>query len=154
MPLTVNVRITGDKEFLAKLKKLGPALNDFKRALTEVGDHLTSYYSNQAFASQGGVYGTPWARLAPSTQVFKAKHYRQYAAIPLIATGEMKKSFTSSPSEKSLTIANSAPYFKYHQSTEPRTKLPRRQMLGINSDVKKVIKQVIEADIHRKVATL
>lgn len=153
MPLTVNVTISGDPSFLQRAAGVISSGN-FSKPLKEIGDELVSYYGGQVFASQGGVYGTPWAQLSPSTQAYKAKHYVAYAAIPLIATGKMRNSFRSTPSARQLVIDNTAPYFDYHQSNAPRTRLPRRQMLGVNDDVKSIIKQIITRDLNGKLGAL
>jgi phage gpG-like protein len=154
MALSVSINISGNEEFMAKLKKLDAGLSDFSKPLKTIGEDLKKYYAGQAFQSMGGVYNMPWAKLAPSTQLFKKKHYPEYAANPLIATTNMRKRFTSQTTATKLVISNSAPYFVYHQSSAPRRKLPRRQMIGINSDVKSVIKQGIEKDIHQKLGLL
>ena len=153
MPLQVRVTVSGDSSFLQRVGRV-ISTGDFSKPLKEIGDELVSYYSGQVFASQGGVLGDPWARLAPATMLYKSKHYTAYAAIPLIATGTMKNSFQPTVTSRQLTIGNTAPYFMYHQSSAPRTKLPRRQMLGVNDDVKQIIKQIITRDLNSKLGAL
>lgn len=152
--LQLDVKIAGDAKVMEKLKALGEDFLEFDEAMHEIGEELISYYGGQAYKSQGGVYGTPWAQLAPSTQAYKIKHYPQYAAVPLMRTGAMAKSFGYVASAKEVEILNVADYFVYHQSSEPRHKLPRRPMLGVNDDVKKVIKKVIEEDLRGKLRSL
>lgn len=65
----------------------------------------------------------------------------------------MQFSFYANADANSVVIGNSQPYFKYHQSTAPRTRLPRRQMLGINDDVRGIAQQLIQADIAAKIET-
>lgn len=154
MALSVSVSVKGNAAFMQKLVALGPALTDFRKPLKDIGDELVKYYSGQVFESQGGVFGTPWAQLSPATQAYKAKHYAAYAAVPLVATGTMRKSFRSSVTPRRLVIDNTAPYFVYHQSTTPRHKLPRRPMLGVNDDVKSIIKQIITNDLNKKIGGL
>ncbi len=150
MSLSVNITVSGGADFIQKLKALGPKLTNFSKPLKEIGTELKKYYSGQVFESQGGVYGTPWAQLSPSTQKYKAIHYVQYSAVPLIATDTMRNSFRATVSPRRLVIDNTAPYFPYHQSSDARTKLPRRQMIGISDDVKQIIKQIITKDINSK----
>jgi hypothetical protein len=155
MSLSIEAKLSGDAKFMSKLKGLGNLDRlDFHQALEKVGKGMTSYYSNEVFASQGGVLGTPWEHLADSTQAYKILHYTQYAAVPLMATGAMKDSFTSKAGPRQLVISNSAPYFVYHQSSAPRSKLPRRQMLGINTPIKTIIKTVILADLEAKIGSM
>ncbi len=155
MSISVEAKLTGDAKFMNKLKGLGDidAL-DFHDALSKIGKGMTDYYGGQAYESQGGALGMPWAKLAPSTQAFKIKHYVQYAAVPLMATGAMKSSFTSKASARQLVVSNTAPYFVYHQSSAPRHKLPRRAMFGINSPIKLIIKTILTADLEAKIALL
>lgn len=152
--LSVEVAISGDAQFTSKLEGIIPALADFKEALEETGKGLKSYFSNQVFDSQGGVYGTPWQSLSAGTVAFKAKHYYQYQAVPLIETGTMRNSFEYKASSRSLAVTNTAPYFKYHQSTAPRTIMPRRPMFAINSAVKRIIQESFEKAFIAKMAGL
>ena len=152
MPLSINVTVTGGEEVMRKLDALGAKLNDFKKPLTEIGHQLTDYYSGPAFDSEGSAFGTPWAQLSPATQVYKSKHFGAYASLPLMATGKMRSSFRSQASSMSLTISNTAPYFKYHQLGT--SKLPRRRMLGADSDVKQIVRHAIISDIRSKLGVL
>jgi phage gpG-like protein len=152
--LGVTVNIQGDAAFMAKLAKIEPSLHDFKKALEIIGTGMVHYYSNDVFKSQGGQYGPSWQQLSPATLALKAKHFRAYANVPLVATGTMKNSFEARAEAQKLTISNSAPYFVYHQSSAPRSKLPRRQMLGIDNKMKQLIRDVIRADVKAKLARL
>ncbi len=141
--LGVHVNISGDSGFIKKLAGLENVL-EFTEALRKTGENLVNYFGNQVFESHGGVYGTPWQALSASTVAFKSKHFRQFAAVPLQATGTMKRSFKHSSSALHLEITNEADYFKYHQSTESRSRLPRRPMFAINRDVKAIIRHSFE----------
>lgn len=139
------------------MKKLGnilPTIGNFHGALEKAGNNLVDYFSGPIFESQGGDYGTPWQALSPSTIAYKSKHFRQYAAVPLQATGDMKKSFRSKAGLVHLEITNSAPQFKYHQSTLPRSKIPRRPMFAINKTVKEIIRLSIYESMVEKMAGL
>jgi Phage virion morphogenesis family len=147
----VTIVIKGDKETKAKLKRLGSSLYDFGSAMREVGKEVGRYYSNEGFNSQGGVFGRPWASLSPKTQAVKMLLYPQFVNVPLVATQTMKNSFVATTGRQSAIITNEAPYYKYHQSTLPRRKIPRRQMAGINDPVKRIIANILEQDIRRKI---
>lgn len=162
----VSVNISGDEQLMAKLKKLGSELTNFKPAFVKVGEVLLNFYEDTVFNSQGGALagakgisggqgeGVPWAKLAPSTIAFKTKHYRQYASVPLMETGEMRHSFYYDARAKSLEIGNDSDHFEFHQGNGERTRLPRRPMLGVNKTVLNLIKDGIESDIRKKVAAL
>lgn len=152
--LDVTVNIGGDKEFMGKLVNLAGALVEWRGALQDVGRDLKEYYSTTAFESRGGVFGTPWAGLSASTQAQKSKHYRTYASVPLMRTGKMKGSFYYKTTPTSVEIGNKVPYFKYHQSTAERHKIPRRPMMGVNNDVKGMVRRAFAKAMLAKVAGL
>lgn len=147
----VSIEIRGSAEVRRKLKRLGPSLTNFRSAMGDIGQDVTEYYQNTAFASQGGVFGKVWARLRPSTINYKSKNYPQYVNAPLLATGAMRDGFTYTPGQTSVLITNTAPYYKYHQSTAQRSKLPRRQMAGINQPVKEIVRERLREDIKKKI---
>lgn len=153
--LNVSIKITGTEEDLRQLRKLGDKLTDYSDAMGTIGKELSSYYSGQAFASEGGVFGAPWKPLTARYARSKAKKYGFGAGLLVgHSTPHMRDSFKSDSSKTSATIYNTSPHFAYHQSSAPRHKLPRRQMMGVNEDVKKIVKQVIEADIAQKMRTI
>lgn len=148
--MQISITIRGGAKVQAKLKRLGASLMDFTTAMRIIGERAAKYYANEGFASQGGVYGRVWPRLSAKTIVAKSKLYPQYVNVPLVASGKMKNSFVFSSNKNSAIITNSAPYYKYHQSTLPRRKLPRRQMAGINDPIKQIIRNVLQDDIKKK----
>ena len=146
--LSMSITISGTKKTQEKLKRLGSSLYDFKGAMGEIGAEGAKYYSNQAFASQGGVFGGRWASLSPRYAAIKAVLYPGRPM--MVRTGKMQDSFTYAASSKEVLIGNSAPQFKYHQSTAPRSKMPRRAMMGVNDPVRKMVRTIIEADVRKK----
>jgi phage gpG-like protein len=149
--LLIEVHLIGYQRTIKKLQMVGSGLHNFYGAMTEIGGELSNYYSGQVFDSQGAVLGVPWPTLAASTVLYKRKYYPRYATTPLIRTGVMRDSFRSRASARKVVIDNPTPYFKYHQSTAPRSKIPYRPMMGINQDVRNIVKKIIEADIRRKI---
>lgn len=147
--LQVTVKISGSKEVQQKIAKLGKSFYMFKSAMDDIGKEVSNYYENTGFASQGGVFGARWAPL--NMQYAKRKFMRYPGRSPLVASGTMQKSFAHKATETSVTIGNTADYFKYHQSSEPRTKMPRRVTMGINSAVRQMVKDIIDADVHSKI---
>lgn len=148
MGLAITIEIKGDKQAISRLKKLGHTLLNFEDAMKEIGGELKKYYGNQAYASQGGVFNDKWPRLSPRYAAWKAKHYP--GAGPLIRTGTMKNSYVFESDRDSVTITNDAPQFKYHQSTAPRHKIPRRATIGVNQDVRTIVQNIIDNDIREK----
>lgn len=154
MGLNVLVNIKGDAVLMRKIKNLGEELLNLKEAFEHIGEDIAAYSSGQTFTDQGGNLGTPWQQLSAATQIQKIKHYPEYAAVPLMRTGDMSRSFTYKAEERGVEVVNTAPHFKYHQSTAPRKKLPRRPMFAINNDIKKIIRKHIHDAMVAKIAGL
>lgn len=149
--LHVAVTIRGDKEVRQKLTRLGSQLFKLRPEMMQIGSELKRYYSGPVFASQGAVLGTKWRQNAPATRAYKARRYPGTGTKTLVRTGRMQKSFDMTATNTSVTIENTAPYFKYHQSSAPRRKMPYRPMMGVNGDVKSVVRQIIERGVRRKI---
>lgn len=148
--LSVAITIKGDKETIAALGKLSSSFLNFQMAMRSIGKELTNYYGNNVFNSQGGAIGQRWPALAQATKNYKAKKY--FTGTPLVNTGAMKQGFESTfPDVNSVTIGNKMYYFKYHQSSAPRTRLPRRVMMSTGGNVKTIIGTIIDADIKAKI---
>jgi len=152
--MKVSIRVSGLDKQQRMLSKLKRHVFSLRGAMEEIGDEAIKYYQGQGFASQGGVFGERWPKLASSTVRSKIRSYPQYANVPLMRTGRMKESFIKKVGNKQVEITNEASYFKYHQSTASRSRLPRRTMLGINDPIKRMIKEVIEKDIRKQIKVL
>lgn len=140
MSLNVEINVSGNATVIKKLENLGKTWGEWTEALEDTGKGLKAYFAGPVFASQGGVFGTPWEALSESTQAYKTAHFRQYAAVPLMRTGTMRDSFAYHASGNHLEVTNTQPYFVYHQSTADRHKIPRRPMFAINTAVKNIIR--------------
>jgi phage gpG-like protein len=147
--MQISIKVSGDKQVLAKLEKLGDKLTRFGPEMDKIGDSLETYYAGQVFASQGGILGTPWARLSKGYAEEKAKQYPGRG--PLVKTGKMIGGFRHKSNDQSVTVSNRMPYFVYHQSSAPRHKIPYRPMMGVNRDVKSIIAQMIEVGVRKRI---
>ena len=141
----VTITVSGLPKVINKFNSLSEKIKNLEPEFKELGEYLTKYYSGVAFLSQGQVFGKSWQPLKSSKTKGKKFPGRQI----LESTGTMKNSFESNPSAKQLVVNNSAPYFKYHQSSKPRFKLPRRVMIGWNNTISKEAKQYINKGINR-----
>lgn len=151
----LEITVSGSQAVIDKLMASKDMIDaGFKEPLAEIGKDLVKYFSKQPLQSRGGVFGTPWAKLAQSTQAGKKLHYRQYVNVPLMRTGKMMKSFNSKVEPLGLVISNSVPYFKYHQSTASRHKIPWRPMMLINQPVKDMIQTTISEYINAQLGEL
>lgn len=155
MSMEISVQITGDTQLIAKFKRLGVDLKDYTSVMKDIGQALSKYYSGPAFLSMGGVFGAKWPSLSPSYQIYKANHFRTFANSILVrgaGTDSMQNEFEYVATKDAVVIGNRAPYFKYHQSSLPRTKIPRRQMMGVNSEVRSTVVKLLQADINKKLS--
>lgn len=166
MALTMHVVISGDKEIISKLRKLKQSIFTFERAMKTIGEELTSYFSNQVFASQGGILGERWPALSEKYRIYKATGHttlnlaRQKATTNvntypgrgiLVKTGEMKNSFVFEADNKSVFITNTSDHFPFHQSNESRSKLPRRVMMKTTPEIRQVVTQIVDDEIKNKI---
>lgn len=149
--MQISVTVEGSAEAMAKLKKTSAGLADLSPAMKQVGTYLTNYFSGQAFASQGTVFGERWKRLNPMYEYYKD---RQFPGQPiLVRTGVMQRSFRAKSTANTTTITNKAPYFKYHQSDAPRKRLPRRVMMATNEAMRQQIYGIIGNYVRKAVAS-
>ena len=94
------------------------------------------------FSSEGGLSGK-WAPLAPSTVDYKAKHGLDPRILQ--ATHRLRDSLTTFEGEghiyeathDEMKVGSDVPYGIYHQSREPRTKLPRRPPVIIRENIRR-----------------
>lgn len=148
--MNVRIVITGDRATRKKLQKLGRSIYRLRPAMKNIGEDLSSYYEKVPFGSQGKVYGKKWQKLSPAYAAKKDKRYTGKGLTPLIASGTMQDSFYYKAKKSSVYVSNSAEYFKYHQSTKPRKRIPRRQMIGTNPEVRRIIRGHIQDEINKK----
>lgn len=153
--MQITIVIKGDKEFIGKMRKLDRNMLNHRTAMKNIGKKLKRYYGDKAFDSQGGEFGEVWPDLKKSTVDSRIRRAGGAAAgvgarEPLVVTGKMKRSFHYKNTKDSVTISNRADYFKYHQSALPRRRLPRRQMIGINDKVRRLVRQEIRNSVKRK----
>jgi phage gpG-like protein len=59
----------------------------------------------------------------------------------------MQHSFKSIVASDQAVISNSAPYFKYHQSNKPRSRIPRRVMMALGQNQKQDIVRFFQSYI-------
>jgi hypothetical protein len=100
----------------------------------------------QQFASQGGQSGG-WEPLAASTVARKG-----HATI-LEETGVLKRAATSGaqrrvgPTEASFAVGSDAPYFVFHHSKAPRSRLPRRPLIEVDEPFKRKVMRELQRDL-------
>lgn len=143
--MQVTITLTGSTQLRNKLGRIATGMRNLSGAFTDIGEELSTYYQTQGFLSQGGVFGEDWEPLSRSYAVRKAKRYP--GRPPLVATGKMLSGFRYEVGPTFVVIGNRMPYFKYHQSTLERHKIPRRASMGVNDPVKRIIHDAIVNDL-------
>lgn len=124
--MDIEFSIEGEKQFSRRLLIVADGVTDFTTPLEEIGSELQKTFQLN-FGQEGGLFGgwaprkdnNPWPILDKS--------------------GLMKSSFEQKVDGNSLILFNPVPYFKYHQSNKPRTRLPRRVMMRIDNERKEFI---------------
>ena len=129
--------IEGETQLSRVLLGMESNLKDYTEPFKQSADFLKQTFSVDVFNTQGAAIGEKWKRLSPYTVAQKAR--QGMPSTPLIASGNMRASFKTAVSTDQAVITNDAPYFKYHQSKEPRSKIPRRVMMKITEQSKETI---------------
>lgn len=124
----VVINVTGDREVIARLEKLGGGVLNLTKPFSDIGRYLTGFFSGEVFASRGGVIGEPWQPLDPLYAVGKAQEFP--GRPPLIQRGTMNRSFKSNAGRASVLLYNSDPKFDWHQAGTRR--LPPRVMMKVD----------------------
>ena len=128
--------IEGDQQLLRKLQMVSSGIKDFSDPFRQTAEYLADTFE-KTFDVQGRNIGVIWPPLAASTIRQKAKNAP--GAPMLVRTGAMRASFQKVYATDYARVWNSATYFKYHQSKQPRTKIPRRQMMNLAEEQKQTI---------------
>ena len=133
----LNITLDGQERLSRYLINTRTRLKNFTIPLRKSGEIIMRDVK-QNFQTQGGLVGG-WQPLKPAT--IKSRISAGFGASPvLVNTGAYRDSFESRVSSKRLIVGSfGVDYHKYHQSTKPRTKIPRRQTLFLREDTKREI---------------
>lgn len=151
MGFQLSWTIEGEQQLSRVLLGLRSDLKDLRVPFKQSADFLVKTFSQDVFATEGGAIGERWARLSPYTVAQKARH--GYPADILVRTGKMRGAFQSIVSSDQAVISNPTEYFKYHQSNQPRSRLPRRVMMKLGDNQKEQIVKYFQAFLRASVKT-
>lgn len=127
MAVSINITVEGVKEMSQRLLTTAGAMEDFTVPLQGAAQLLLKTF-DMNFDTEGDLLEQPWA---PRTSG---------GDWPLLVkTGAMRSSFSHTVDPAQAVITNWAPYFKYHQSSAPRKKLPRRVMMKLTEPLRTAI---------------
>lgn len=120
MPIYIDATLEGEQQLSRRLGIIADGVEDFGPAFDNIERELM-HSVDQNFDARGGLFGG-WAPRKDANPW------------PLLEnTGELRGGFMSAVKSDYLEIGNSVSYFKYHQSNQPRERLPRRVMLKIDA---------------------
>lgn len=150
MSVELSWSIEGSKQLSRVLRNIGEGIKDWQPAFRETAEELKKIFSNDVFSSKGSVIGEKWSPLKPR---YLAKKLAQgYPADPLVKTGKMKAGFQSMFKGDYAEVWNSIAYFKYHQSSAPRSSnLPRRVMMKLGDQQKELVVKIFHTYWYQKV---
>jgi|SRR5579885_1723024 len=135
MTVVLEATIEGQTELQRYLLGVETAIKDWKPALEASAKELMKSFQLN-FDARGGLFGG-WAARKKS-----------YPWPLLEKTGAMRGSFYQQITPDKLVIGNRAPYFPYHQSNAPRTRLPRRVMMAIDETRAVLIVKAFQAQVQ------
>lgn len=147
--MDIEIQVTGVHKSELMLSAAKRAVEGRTTTFSQIGKHLAKFFSGQVFASRGGVIDEPWPKLDAAYAAWKAKHYP--GAIPLVRTGKMQHGFRYQAGPNFVRMYNTAKYFKYHQSDEPREKIPRRVMMKVDDQRRQDIAVIIAENIREEI---
>jgi phage gpG-like protein len=143
--------IEGETQLSRVLLGMASSMQDMSYPFGQSAEMLKHTFAVDVFDTQGAAIGETWKPLSPATVAAKARTYGQTA--PLIATGNMRASFTTEVAPDYAIVANQAEYFKYHQSNQPRKKIPRRPMMALTNELKEQIVKFFQLHIQASMKT-
>ncbi len=143
--MELSFAIDGDLQISRVLEALAANIQDWTPAFEQSTAGLIEIFSTEVFDSQGQIIDESWSPLSRAYALQKQKKFGDQPI--LVATGNMKNSFGATIDPTSLTIFNGASYFKYHQSSLPREKIPRRVMMKLTDDMKANVVRAFQQQI-------
>ena len=140
-PFVFSLDIAGDKQLQRGLSRFGEDVKDLREPFREIVKDFHEIERKQ-FDSEGGYGSGGWKALAPST--LKQKERAGFPTTIMVRTGKLKESLISKTGDTveevrplELRVGTEVSYAIYHQSTTPRTKLPRRPLIDLTEADKK-----------------
>lgn len=141
MAIILKFSLQGAPEISRLMNQISLAVTNLTAPFDKSGEDMVRLFQDDVFKSEGQAIDETWDPLSRAYALQKEKKYPDKGILE--ATGAMRQSFFYVPDSSSLVVWNDAEYFKYHQSTEPRFKIPRRAMMKLTQSVKEnVIKNL------------
>jgi phage gpG-like protein len=138
--VAINIGVQGVTEVSAYLEGVSKKLTDYSQPLQEATEYMQEEIQIN-FTEKGDRLGKRWK-----------PRKKDYDWEILQRTGHMRDSFKDKQVGKGTSqIYNTAPYFVFHQSNQPRKKLPRRVMLRIGADQQSEIYRIFNKYVGKSI---
>ncbi len=118
--MDLKVTLEGEAQVSRRLLIVSDGITDFTSPLRNIGSELQKTFQDN-FSQQGALFGG-WQ-----------ERKKDYPWPILNKTGRLRQGFQQNLGTE-LVIFNPVPYFVYHQSNKPRSKMPRRVMMKVDND--------------------
>ena len=148
MPLTLSFAIEGEQQLLRRFAGIEKEMHDWTPAFKESIEALKDIFGNKVFETRGGAIGEQWEALDPEYQRWKSMHYPGKGILE--ASGAMRRSFETMFKADQAAIWNTASYFAYHQSNQPRSKMPRRVMMKLAEEQRQIVVKIFHTLFVKK----
>ncbi len=145
--LKVDIKISGSKEAIVKLKQFEKTFTNWKIELRQIGNFLKKFYSGPVFETEGGIVGRRWKPLSPGYEAWKRKNFAGRGILQ--RSGEMRKSFVVNVKRDSMELVNKAFYAKYHQQGRG---VPERVLISLDQPRKDDIIRIFKKGLKKKIA--
>ena len=140
MAFAISWSIEGDKQLSRNLLVMANRVKDWTPAFAETAYSLKSIFSEDVFQSEGGAIEESWAPLSKAYALRKARMYPGKGILE--RTGDMKNGFMTLVRPDMAQVWNKVEYFKYHQSNQPRSHLPRRVMMKLAENQREMVVKI------------
>lgn len=140
MPVVLTGDIEGERQLSRRLLVMADGVKDWSEPLDRIGSDLRASFDTN-FNLGGSLFGG-WA-----------PRKKSYPYPILQKTGMMRGSFEQQTERDFVKLHNTSEYFPFHQSNQPRSKLPRRVMMKIDQQSKRDIQKAFQEYIVNLIRT-
>lgn len=135
--MIIRFSIQGEIQLSRVIATISATVKDMTPAFEKSGEDLLRIFSYDVFETEGQAVDETWS---PLSKAYAKRKERQFPGKGILeATGKMRQSFMAKADDTSLTLWNAMEYFKYHQSNQPRTVIPRRVMLKLTENMREMV---------------
>ena len=143
MGFYISFNIEGEQQISRRLGILAGRVSDWTPAFEATATTLVALFSGEVFETEGSVIDESWAPLSAKYAKQKSKKYAGKGLLE--ATGTMRNGFVSFADASSARVWNDVEYFKYHQSNQPRNKIPRRVMMKLADQQRETVVKIFQS---------